>query len=140
MDDSLKKLAEDYVQHKHHIKVLEKMAAEEKKELMLYVQREGTPDDVGHTWAQVGPWSLQVQRRQGEPRLDKDAAIEWAKAEGFWDKVSSTIEVLDEDKLMSYAFDNREDNEFEAKLKELYVAPKPTFAFQTPVEDKYNDY
>ena len=80
------------------------------------------------------------------PRIAKSAhsmeitVIFKSKSEGFWDKVSSTIEVLDEDKLMSYAFDNREDNDFEAKLKELYVSPKPTFAFQTPVEDKYNDY
>lgn len=139
-EEEIKKLTEDYVQHKHHIKVLEKMIAEDKKALMEFVRENGTPDDVGHIWSQVGPWSLQVQKRQGEPRLDREAAEEWARDTGFWDSVSRTVEVLDEDLLMSYAFDHRDEPGFEDKLKSLFVAPKPTYAFQTPIEDKYNDY
>lgn len=136
----LSKLVDEYMAHEKHRKMLEKMSGELKRIIKKKLTEEGTPDDKGHKWLQAGKWQLQLQKRQGEPKLDQQAAEDWAKERGFWKSVSRTVEVLDEDALMAYMYERRDDEELEEEFQDLYVTPDPTYAFQQPQEDKYNDY
>lgn len=136
----LDKLVDEYVKHDRHRKALDKMTGDLKKIIKKKLQEAGTPDEKGHKWLQAGPWQLQLQKRQGDPFLDKDKVEEWAKEQGFWGEVSRTVETLDEDALMAYMYERRKDKELEAEFQQMYVTPEPTYAFTQPVEDKYNDY
>lgn len=136
----LGKLVDEYMTHEKHRKMLEKMTGELKRLIKKQVEEHGVPDDKGHRWLQAGKWQLQVQKRQGEPKLDPQAVEDWAKERGFWNQVSRTVEVLDEDALMAYMYERRDDKELEAEFQDKYVTPEPTYAFQQPQEDKYNDY
>lgn len=136
----ISKLVDEYVTHEHHRKVLEKMTGELKRLIKKQLEKDGVPDDKGHRWLHAGKWQLQLQKRQGEPYLDRAAVEDWAKERGFWGSVSKTVEVLDEDALMAYMYERRADKELEAEFQEKYVTPEPTYAFQQPQEDKYNDY
>ena len=136
----LDRLVDEYMKHDKHRKRLEKMTGNLKKMIKAKVEETGTPDDKGHKWLQAGKWQLQVQKRQGEPRLNTQRVEDWAKANGFWKSVSKTVEVMDEDALMAYVYERRDDPEFEAEFQEMYDTPEPNYAFQMPVEDKFNDY
>ena len=139
-EEELRHLVDEYVSHDGHRRMLDKMVSDIKSALKEAIETHGTPDDRGHKWLQIGKWQLQLQKRQGEPTLDKEAVEEWAKAKGFWEEVSDTIEVVNEDKLMAYMYENKDDEELENQLQSLYTKPKPSYAFQPPMEDKYNDY
>lgn len=136
----LERAVQEYVKHDSHLKFLNKIVAELKENIKKAVIEDGTPDNKGHKWLQSGRYLLQVQKRQGDPFLDKAAAEEWAKEKGIWPAVSKTVEVLDEDALMAYMFERQDDKDLEKEFQNLYVTPEPTFAMQKPVEDDYNDY
>ena len=136
----LERLTEEYLRHTEHIQQLQKMVDRIKQDLVEEVQHRGEEDDKGHQWLPAGKYLLQRQRRQGQSRLNIERAEEWARSRGIWDKVSKTVEVLDEDSLMGYLYDHRDDDGIEDEVKALYDAAPVTYAFVKPVEEASYDY
>lgn len=136
----LSRLTEEYMRHLSHVDTLNKTLAEIKKELSAAVDAEGEEDDKGHKWLQIGPYMLQKQRRQGSRILDIQAAEEWAKERGVWEKVSDEIRVLNEDSLMAYVYDHRDEDDIEDEVQSLYKEAPISYAFMKPVEEATYDY
>lgn len=144
MDDEsiIERYAEEYLKTDQAISGLNKVKEDIKGKLKAHVEEQGDIDDKGHKWVQAGRYFMQVQRRQGQEALNKERAEEWAKEKGIWDEVKKevTMTFLDEDALLGYMFDNRDDKELEREFKELYDVPAPTWAFMKPVEEEHYDY
>jgi hypothetical protein len=141
-EDEVARYAEEYLKTDKAITGLNKQKETIKGVLKGHVEAVGDVDDKGHKWYQAGRFFMQVQRRQGSESLNKERAEAWAKDKGIWEEVSKTVtEVyLDEDDLLGYMFDNREDKDLEREFKELYDVPSPTWAFMKPVEEEHYDY
>lgn len=138
---NVERLAEEYIKRKQLLDSLTKEVNGIKDLLVKAVDENGTPDEKGHIWLSAGKYTLQRQKRQGKKFLDRDAAEQWAKKEGFWDTVKVVREELDEDALLGYVYVRRSDVDgIEDTLQSLYITPEPTWAFQTPVEQEQYDY
>ena len=139
-DEHYERMAEEYVSHTNHIQVLQKIVDDIKKNLTEHIEASGEADERGNQFAPVGRFMLRRQRRESRPVLDLAKVEEWAKAKGIWKDVSKTIEVVDEDALVGYVFDNRDVEGLEAEYKALHTEPKVTYAFMKPVEEEHYDY
>ncbi len=133
---NVERLTKEYLSHLDHQKKLEKMTGELKELLKKAIEKEGEPDESGHRWLPAGSYLLKLQKSQGQPKLSREAAEGWARTKGIWDKVSETIEVLDEDKLMAYMYDHQADEELEEEFQELYIRPEPVYSFIRPIEQE----
>lgn len=69
-------------------------------EIATVVDAEGVPDDKGHKWLTAGKHKIKYERRVSQG-FNATQAERWAKENGLWDKVSTTVEALDEDKLLA---------------------------------------
>lgn len=138
--DEIERMAEEYVRHNAHAQALQKILDELKSQLTEYIQSDGDTDERGNQYLPAGRFLLRRQRREGRPSLNKERAEQWAKDRGVWDKVSRTVEVLDEDALVGYIFENRDTEGLEEEFQNLHDAPKVTFAFMKPVEEEQYDY
>lgn len=129
-------LINEYMNHLHHMEVLKKTIESMKSALSKLVEEEGEVDDKGHQWLKVGDHLLQRQRRQGSSTLDVAAAEAWARENGVWHKVSKMVEVLDEDALMGYVYEHRDEEGLEQMVKSLYKEAPTTYAFIKPVKEE----
>jgi hypothetical protein len=129
-------LVKEYMNHLHHMEVLKKTIDSMKSSLSKLVEEEGEVDEKGHQWLKVGDHLLQRQRRQGASTLDAGAAEEWARENGVWNKVSKVIEVLDEDALMAYVYEHRDEDGLEDMIKSLYKEAPTTYAFIKPSKEE----
>jgi hypothetical protein len=136
----LERLTEEYLRHLEHIQQLQKIADNLKKSLVESIEHQGEEDEKGHQWLPAGKYLLQRQRRQGQSKLNIQRAEEWARERGIWDKVSKSVEVLDEDSLMGYLYDHREDEDIEEQVQSLYDPAPVSYAFVKPVEEASYDY
>lgn len=140
MSDNVERLTEEYLKHLRHSEVLQKTLAEYKRQLSEAVQDQGDEDDKGHRWLSVGKYLLQIQRRQGKKTLNVQKAEDWAKERGIWEKVSKTVEVLDEDALVGYIYDHRDDDGVEDEFQSLFDTPPASYAFMKPIEEQGYEY
>jgi len=138
--DEIERMAEEYVRHNEHSQALQKILDDLKKHLTEYIESSGETDERGNQYLPAGRFMLRRQRRESRPSLNKDRAEQWAKEQGIWDKVSRTVEVLDEDALVGYIFENRDTDGLEEEFQNLHDPPKITFAFMKPVEEEQYDY
>lgn len=130
----LERITEEYLRELGHLKTLEKITSEYKKLLIKAIDEQGVPDDKGHKWLAAGKFMLQRQKRQGDKLINKERAEGWAKAKGMWESVKVVREELDEDALLAYMYEHRDDEELEDEFNELYDTPPVTWAFMTPIE------
>lgn len=137
---NVERIAEEYVKQNTLLKSLEKIVGEYKKLLIKVVDEQGEPDAKGHRWFVAGSFLLQRQKRQGDKYINKERAEEWAKERGIWNKVSVTVEQLDEDALVAYAYEHRSDEMLEKEFQALYDQPPVTYAFMPPVVEAPIDY
>ena len=133
-------LIREYLNHAHHLDVLQKTVSDIKKHLSGVAHSEGEEDDKGHKSMVVGPYVLRLQRRQGSPSLDHAAVEEWARDKGIWEDIIRTVEVVDEDRLVSYVYSHRDDEGMEDTLRSFYKEAPVSFAFMKPVEEDTYDY
>lgn len=139
-DNNIERMIEEYLNHQHHIDVLQKTVDQYKGSLATMIQEGGQEDEKGNQWLQIGKFFLQRQRREGKRVLNKEKAEAWAKEKGIWESVSQTVEVLDEDAILGYVFECRDDGQTEEEFADLYDPPRITYAFLKPVEDSNYDY
>lgn len=127
-------LVEEYRKAKEFADKVAVRADELKKELTRLVKSHGKPDDRGHLWLSAGDSQVKHERRVSR-NLDRMAAERWARDNGLWDQVKETIEVLSEDSLMKYFWDNPDK---EAVLEDLYNE-RETWAFKIVEKKSYDD-
>ena len=140
MSEDIERITSEYMQHLNHVEVLQKIIGEYKKQLNALVEDQGDEDDKGHQWLPAGKYLLQRQRRQGKKTLNLAKAEEWARERGIWSEVSRTVEVLDEDALVGYIYDNRDKEGLEEEFQGLHDTPPVTYAFMKPIEEENYDY
>lgn len=140
---NLERITEEYLKRKAHLAALTDQVGKLKEMLSEQVDKAGVPDDKGHLWLTLDGYLLQRQKRQGDKRLDREAAEQWARDLGIWDKVKVIREELSEDELLGFVFEHRKSDRYpdiEEQLQKLYVTPDPTWAFMPPVVQKQYDY
>ena len=139
-NDNIERLTEEYLVHANHLKQLEKIVASLKAELSAAVEAEGDTDEKGHQFLNAGKYLLQRQRRQGKQKLNIKKAEEWAKEKGIWEKVSKVERTLDEDALVGYVYERRNEEGLEDAFQSLHDPAPVTYAFVAPVEETQYDY
>lgn len=133
-------LIRDYITHSEHLDKLTSTVKSIKDYLSSLVDSDGEEDEKGHRWLKVGPYMLKRQRRQGEKKINLQRAEEWARKRGVWDKVKATVEVLDEDALVAYVYDHRDEDGVEEEFQSLFDEAPVSYAFMKPVEEATYDY
>jgi hypothetical protein len=136
----LERITDEYVKQTSHMKVLEKMVKEYKDLLTKAVDAQGEPDAKGHKWLTVGKYVLQRQKRQGDKCINTERATQWAQDKGIWDQVKVVRVELDQEALLAYMFEHRDDKELEAEFQTMYDTPAPVWAFMAPVIEDPIDY
>jgi hypothetical protein len=139
-NETIERLTEEYLVHANHLKQLEKIVASLKAELSAAVEAEGDTDEKGHQFLNAGKYLLQRQRRQGKQKLNIKKAEEWAKEKGIWEKVSKVERILDEDALVGYVYERRNEEGLEDAFQSLHDPAPVTYAFVAPVEETQYDY
>lgn len=129
----------EYIKHLEHSDRLQKMISDLKSTMSKWVD-EGEEDEKGHRWLKVGRYLLQKQKRQGSPVLDQKAVEEWAKSRGIWGQVTKTVEILDEDALLAYVYDHRDEDGLEETYKSFFKDAPISYAFIKPKEEDTYDY
>jgi hypothetical protein len=121
----MERLAEEFKKSKETIDILEKRLGEMKKQLTEAVSIFGYTDDKGHQWLKVGSYELKRERRISRS-LDVTAVEQWARSNGYWDAIKKVVEVVDEDNLVKFAWENKDQEE---TVTSFYVE-KETWAFK----------
>lgn len=111
------KLAQEFKKSKEAIDALTKRQNEMRSELVKAIQENGYEDDKGHRWLEAGAMELKYERRVSRS-LNTEAAEQWAKEQGIWDDIKKTVEMVDEDKLLGYAWYHKEKEE---EVQAFYV-------------------
>lgn len=124
-DDYYERLAQEFKKSKEAIDMLTKRQNEMKAELVQAIQDNGYEDDKGHLWYKAGSTELKYERRVTRS-FNTEAAEQWARENDLWDDLKKVIEVLDEDKLLGYAWNHKE---VEPTVQGFYVE-KETWAFK----------
>lgn len=140
MSEDIERITDEYMQHVHHAEVLQKIINEYKNQLNALVEQEGEEDDKGHQWLPAGKYLLQRQRRQGKKALNHGRVEGWAKARGIWKDITKEIRVIDEDALVGYIYEHRDEEGLEEQFQDLHDTPPVTYAFMKPVEEETYDY
>jgi hypothetical protein len=136
----LERVTDEYVKQTKHLKSLQKVVGEYKEMLIKAVDAQGEADAKGHKWLTVGKYVLQRQKRQGEKYINTDRATKWVHDRGIWDQVKVVREELDQDALMAYIYQHRDDKELEAEFQTMFDTPDPVWAFMAPVVEDPIDY
>lgn len=124
-EEYYERLAQEFKKSKEAIDSLTKRQNEMKAELVKAIQDNGYEDDKGHIWYKVGALELKYERRVTRS-FNSDAAEQWARENGLWDDLKKVVEVLDEDKLLGYAWNHKE---VESTIQDFYVE-KESWAFK----------
>lgn len=127
-------LVDEYRKAKEFADKTAARADELKKELTRLVKSHGKPDDKGHLWLAAGDSQVKHERRVSRS-LDRVAAESWARESGLWDQMKETVEILAEDLLVKYFWDNPDK---ESILEDLYNE-RETWAFKIVEKKSYDD-
>lgn len=136
----MERVAQEYLRQLDHVELLKKQLDEYKKVLVDALIEKGEEDDKGHQWLPAGRYMLQRQRRQGKKALNHERVQRWAIDRGIWEQVSTAVRVVDEDALVAYIYENRNEEGLEDDFQTLYDTPSPSYAFMKPVEGATYDY
>ena len=100
----LLRLAQEYENAKSFAESAQKRADELKAQLSATVDSQGTPDDKGNLWLNVGRYALKRERRVSKS-LNTGNVQTWAEQHGCWEDVTRIERVVDEDKLLKMAWE-----------------------------------
>jgi hypothetical protein len=124
-DDYYERLAQEFKKSKEAIDALTKRQNDMKAELIAAIKEKGYSDDKGHLWYTAGSTELKYERRVSRT-FNAQAAEQWAREQGLWDDLKKIVEMLDEDKLLGYAWNH---NEVEEVIQSFYEE-KESWAFK----------
>lgn len=125
--DDVSRLTSEYLDTKSMSDKVISRLEELKASLTRYIMKDGQEDDKGNYWLPVGSRQLKREKRVTKT-FDAEAATEWCKEQGIFDEVKKVVhvEVVDEDKLLAYAWENREI----APIIESFTKEKVSWAFK----------
>jgi len=123
--DYYERLAEEFKKSKEAIDNLTKRQNAMKAELVEAIKSNGYEDDKGHMWYTAGSLELKYERRVSRT-FNAEAAEQWARENGLWEDLRKVVEVLDEDKLLGYAWNHKDQ---ENVIQGFYVE-KESWAFK----------
>ena len=103
-DGFVLRLAQEYEKAKSFAESAQKRSDELKAQLSAQVDSNGTPDDKGNLWLNVGNYALKRERRVSKS-LNTAAVSFWAEQHGCWEDVTRIERVVDEDKLLKMAWE-----------------------------------
>lgn len=124
-EDYYERLAEEFKKSKEAIDNLTKRQNAMKAELIEAIKGNGYEDDKGHLWYKAGSTELKYERRVSRS-FNAEAAEQWARENGLWEDLKKVVEMLDEDKLLGYAWNHKEQEDV---IQGFYVE-KETWAFK----------
>ena len=104
------RLAQEFKKSKEAIDSLTKRQNEMRTELVKAIQENGYEDDKGHLWYSAGSTEIKYERRVSRS-FNIEAAEQWAKGLGIWEDLKKVVEMLDEDKLLGYAWNHKDKEE-----------------------------
>lgn len=135
------RLTQEYLTRLSLLEKLQKTVGELKEMLIEVIDNEGIPDEKGHRWYTAGDFLLKRQKSGGIKRLDPSLAEQWARDRGIWDDVSVVPpRQLDEDRLVGWVFEHRDDEGIESAFQECYVETPIVYSFIKPQVGKQYDY
>lgn len=106
MDEQyVERLATEYKSTKELADNTDKRLKRLRGEIATVVLEEGATDDKGHRWLKAGQYNIKYERRVSQS-FDAAAAEAWARSQGLWDTVSTTVVALDEDKLLAVGWND----------------------------------
>ena len=108
--DYYERLAQEFKKSKEAIDSLTKRQNEMRTELVKAIQENGYEDDKGHLWYSAGSTEIKYERRVSRS-FNIEAAEQWAKGLGIWEDLKKVVEMLDEDKLLGYAWNHKDKEE-----------------------------
>jgi hypothetical protein len=134
--EDIERLSEEYVNTKSMLDKVTTRLNELKEALTRLVDEQGQPDEKGNLWLPAGNRQLKKERRSSLS-FDEESAEQWAKSEGIFNDVKRVIfkEVVDEDKLLAYAWEHREAS----PIIESFNKEKVTWAFKVVEKKAYID-
>jgi hypothetical protein len=109
--------------------VADEAAARQRKqrdELMAFVERYGIEDERGHLRVDAPGVGTAKRERRVSDIFDAEFAEEYLRANSLWDECSTTIVVIDEDKVVAKIF----EGVIPKKVSEKMYSTKETFAFK----------
>lgn len=119
------RLAEEFKKSKEAIDNLTKRHNAMKAELVEAIKENGYEDDKGHMWYKVGGLELKYERRVSRS-FNSEAAEQWARGLGIWDDLKKVVETIDEDKLLGYAWNHKDQED----VIQGFYNEKETWAFK----------
>lgn len=123
--DYYERLAEEFKKSKEAIDNLTKRQNAMKAELVEAIKNNGYEDDKGHMWYNTGSLELKYERRVSRT-FNAEAAEQWARENGLWEDLKKVVEILDEDKLLGYAWNHKDQEDV---IQGFYVE-KESWAFK----------
>ena len=119
-DDTLSQ-AQQYIFYKKQVKYFQEQMKELREELFSHIEDNGEVDDKGNIIFELpqeieGFTSMTKQRRVTR-KIDEDVAFDIIDEKGLRDKLIKTVEVIDEDALMSALYS---DELTEEEIDEMY--------------------
>lgn len=121
----IERLVEEFKRSKEFMEKEEKRLTSMKKELSEYVDKNGVEDHNGHRWLKIGDYEIKRERRVSRS-FNSTKAKEWADENGLTDKVTETIVVLSEEKMLALAWEDKEL----APIIQAFYEEKETWAFK----------
>lgn len=106
---SIRQWVSELVQAKAQQKALKSRQDQVTKRLKAHIEETGYQDDQGHIWLDLdepvdGCVALQMQRKVGQT-LNEEKAEEILKAKGIYDQCTTTITVVDQEKVYAALYD-----------------------------------
>ena len=124
-EDYYERLAEEFKKSKEAIDNLTKRQNAMKAELVEAIKENGYEDDKGHMWYKIGATELKYERRVSRS-FNAEAAEQWARGLGIWDDLKKVVETIDEDKLLGYAWNHKDQED----VIQGFYNEKETWAFK----------
>lgn len=134
----IQRLINEYLKSKEFADKANERVDELKTALRAYVKDNGTSDEKGHIWLPAETHKLKNERRVSVS-FDSNKAEVWAKENGHWDKIKKTVEMVDEDLLMTLIWqDETSDAVLGVSADDFYNA-RETWAFKVVEGKNYDD-
>lgn len=102
--------AEEYVSEKAMLDAIKQRVDEKKAALVAALTQFGETDEKGNVFLDVGIEGcarLKHELRRSET-LNLDRIEAWLKSRGLWDEFSTTVRIVDEEKVLAAAFEGKQ--------------------------------
>ena len=107
--EQLPRYVEEYLKERNAADEMSKRVNEKKTNIVELLVAEGYKDDKGSRFIDVGiPGCSAVKHeRRVSTKLDEEKALAWLRKNGLYEECTTTVVVLDEEKLLAAAYEGK---------------------------------